>query len=48
MRKKVILICEACLSRNYSALKHKDSKERLVMKKFCKKCNAHTTHKESK
>ncbi|PTK34940.1 50S ribosomal protein L33, partial [Staphylococcus nepalensis] len=22
--------------------------ERLVLKKYCKKCNAHTVHKESK
>ncbi|MFW6319407.1 MAG: 50S ribosomal protein L33 [Bacillota bacterium] len=48
MRKKVILICETCLSRNYTALKHKDSKDRLEMKKYCKRCGKHTTHKESK
>lgn len=48
MRKKVTLICEICLSRNYSVMKHKDAKERLTIKKFCKRCGTHTTHKESK
>ncbi len=48
MRKKVTLICDVCLSRNYTALKHKDDKTRLVRRKYCKKCDAHTTHKESK
>ncbi|MFP4286497.1 MAG: 50S ribosomal protein L33 [Candidatus Izemoplasmataceae bacterium] len=48
MRKKVILICEVCLSRNYTTLKHKESKERLTMNKYCKRCGKHTIHKESK
>lgn len=48
MRKKVILICEVCLSRNYSIYKNKDKKERLETKKFCKRCGEHTLHKESK
>jgi len=48
MREKVILICEVCLSRNYSTYKNKDNKERLEVKKFCKRCNSHTTHKQTK
>ncbi|MDY0210462.1 MAG: 50S ribosomal protein L33 [Acholeplasma sp.] len=49
MREKVILICEECLSRNYSTTKNKQTqKERLEIKKFCTKCNKHTLHKESK
>lgn len=49
MRKKVILVCEECLSRNYTTTKAvgKDS-TRLVVKKFCPKCNKHTIHKETK
>ncbi|ERJ12403.1 50S ribosomal protein L33 [Haloplasma contractile] len=49
MRKKVILACEECLSRNYTSNKntHND-RERLEIKKFCKKCGKHTIHKETK
>ena len=48
MRQKIILICEECLSRNYSTYKNKDKKERLEVKKHCKRCGKHTLHKESK
>jgi len=48
MKKKVILICEECLSRNYTTYKNKDDRTRLELKKYCKTCNKHTTHKESK
>jgi len=49
MREKVILICEECLSRNYTTDRNKlNNKERMVLKKFCKKCNKHTIHKETK
>ncbi|AHB35881.1 50S ribosomal protein L33 [Spiroplasma apis] len=47
--KKVILVCSECLERNYTIQKSSLSqKERLVIKKFCKTCNAHTTHKETR
>ncbi|MCG3085536.1 50S ribosomal protein L33 [Anoxybacillus sp. LAT_35] len=49
MRKKVILACSQCLSRNYTTMKniaHHD--ERLEMKKFCKTCHTHTIHRETK
>ncbi|NLG80987.1 MAG: 50S ribosomal protein L33 [Bacilli bacterium] len=49
MRKKIILICTECLSRNYTTDKNKlNDKERLEIKKFCKHCNKHTLHKETK
>lgn len=48
MRKKRILICEVCLSRNYVVMKKTSETERLSLKKFCRRCNTHTTHKESK
>lgn len=49
MREKVILVCEECLSRNYTTSKNKaTSTQRLEMKKFCPRCNKHTIHKESK
>lgn len=49
MRKKVILICPECLSRNYITTKRQeDSTERLEIKKYCPHCNKCTLHKESK
>ncbi|MEH7386595.1 50S ribosomal protein L33 [Bacillus sp. JJ1521] len=48
MRKKVILACVDCGSRNYSTMKNSTSTERLEMKKFCKTCNSHTNHRETK
>ena len=49
MREKVILICEVCLSRNYTTTKNKTANnQRLEIKKFCPVCNKHTLHKETK
>jgi len=49
MREKVILVCSKCFSRNYTTYKNNTTHNtRLEMKKFCKRCNEHTTHKESK
>ncbi|WP_028400842.1 50S ribosomal protein L33 [Ectobacillus panaciterrae] len=48
MRKKIVLSCTECNSRNYSTMKKAGSAERLEMKKFCKACNDHTIHKETK
>lgn len=49
MRKKVILICSECLSRNYTTTKKVESStERLELNKFCPHCNRYTVHKESK
>ncbi|APR61854.1 50S ribosomal protein L33 [Staphylococcus condimenti] len=46
--KKVPLNCEECGNRNYTVPKNSNLAERLVLKKYCKTCNAHTIHKESK
>ncbi|QGS51401.1 50S ribosomal protein L33 [Spiroplasma tabanidicola] len=47
--KKILLVCEECLSRNYSLQKSTISqRDRLVIKKFCNKCNLRTVHKESR
>ena len=49
MREKVILVCEECLSRNYRTEKNKlNTTTRVVIKKYCPKCNKHTIHKETK
>ena len=47
MRKKVLLICPECLSRNYTTTKKTENNStRLEIKKFCPKCGKHTLHKE--
>lgn len=49
MRKKVILICSECLSRNYTTTKKtEDQTSRIELRKFCPRCGKYTLHKESK
>ncbi len=49
MRQKVILVCEECLSRNYTTTKNKQTTpERLEFLKYCPRCNKKTVHKETK
>ncbi|MBO8178408.1 50S ribosomal protein L33 [Aeribacillus pallidus] len=49
MKKKIILACRECGSRNYSTSNNKSShSERLTIKKYCKTCNSHTVHQETK
>jgi large subunit ribosomal protein L33 len=48
MSDKALLICQECLSRNYDVKKTDKTKGRMEIRKFCKKCNKHTIHKESK
>lgn len=47
-KNKVILVCDECLSRNYSTTKSSLSLERLTLNKFCRRCGKHTPHRESK
>ncbi|MBP2242856.1 large subunit ribosomal protein L33 [Cytobacillus eiseniae] len=47
MRKKVVLACTHCSSRNYSTMNNKET-DRLELKKFCQTCNLHTIHRETK
>ena len=47
-KKKVILTCSVCLSRNYTTEKASSSNRRIELKKYCPKCNKHTLHKETK
>ena len=43
------LQCITCKLINYFSKKNKKKlKERLELKKFCKKCTAHQLHKETK
>ena len=48
MREKVLLICEECLSRNYTTTIKKEGAKNLQIKKYCKRCNKMTLHKISK
>ncbi|PLR84793.1 50S ribosomal protein L33 [Bacillus canaveralius] len=49
MRKKAILACSVCGSRNYSTMSNKQNQaERLELKKFCKTCGMQTIHRETK
>ncbi|WP_091275121.1 50S ribosomal protein L33 [Alteribacillus persepolensis] len=49
MRSKVALACTVCLARNYTTEKNKQKQtDRIEVKKFCKYCNAHTLHRETK
>ena len=47
MREKVILICEECLSRNYTTSKNPQKQvERIELKKYCKNCKKEINSKE--
>jgi large subunit ribosomal protein L33 len=49
MRELFTMECTGCGNRNYNYYKDKKkSKERIVLKKFCKSCRSHTEHKEKK
>lgn len=49
MRIGITLTCEDCKNRNYITNKNKTKMpERFSIKKFCRKCNKRTIHKEAK
>ncbi|MBQ1300437.1 MAG: 50S ribosomal protein L33 [Erysipelotrichaceae bacterium] len=49
MSEKIILTCSECLSRNYTTTRNKQTRtERLEIRKYCKKCEKYTLHKETK
>ena len=47
-RVRVALVCSECDARNYQTTKPRTKTERLEIKKFCKRCDKHTVHRESK
>ncbi|HOU94768.1 MAG TPA: 50S ribosomal protein L33 [Polyangiaceae bacterium] len=48
-RVTVALACTICGSRNYRTTKaRRDGAGALELRKFCRVCNAHTTHLESR
>jgi len=49
MRVKIIMACTECKQRNYNTKKNKQNDpDRIEMKKYCKFCQKHTVHKETK
>ena len=49
MRVRVTLACQDCKRRNYTTMKNKrNDPERIEMQKYCKWCEKHTAHKETK
>jgi large subunit ribosomal protein L33 len=49
MRELVTLACEKCKRRNYSTKKNKRlHPDRVEYRKFCRFCNEHTIHKETR
>jgi large subunit ribosomal protein L33 len=49
MRVLVTLACSACKHRNYTTTKNKrTTPEKLAFRKYCKFCQSHTEHKETK
>jgi large subunit ribosomal protein L33 len=45
----IVLACEECKVRNYSATKNKRThSERVTYKKYCRSCRKHTPHKETR
>ncbi len=49
MRVNIILACQECKQRNYNTSKNKkNNPDRLEIKKYCRFCKAHTSHKETK
>ncbi|MEG6587004.1 50S ribosomal protein L33 [Dendrosporobacter sp. 1207_IL3150] len=49
MRNAVTLACVECKQRNYQSNKNKkNDPDRLEFNKYCKFCQKHTLHKETK
>jgi len=48
-RERITLACSECKQRNYNTKKNKmHTPEKLELNKFCKFCNKHTIHRETK
>jgi large subunit ribosomal protein L33 len=47
-QRKMALACSVCGSRNYIITANPNRTERLEVKKFCKYCQKHTLHRETK
>ncbi|HHW10534.1 MAG TPA: 50S ribosomal protein L33 [Firmicutes bacterium] len=49
MRVGITLECTQCKNRNYRTTKNRrNDPDRLELKKYCRTCRAHTTHRETR
>ena len=49
VREKITLACNDCKRRNYDTVKSKrNSPDRVELKKYCRWCGHHTTHREAR
>ena len=49
MRSGIILACTECRQRNYNMTKEKKNHpDRMETKKYCRFCNSHTLHRETR
>ena len=49
MREIITLACTQCKDRNYSSMKNKrNTPDKVELSKYCRRCNDHTVHKETK
>jgi large subunit ribosomal protein L33 len=49
MRDMVTLACDKCKRRNYNTSRNRRRKpDRMQIKKYCRFCNSHTLHKETR
>ncbi len=47
-RVKIALVCTVCKSQNYIITKNKlEHPDKLLLSKYCRRCQKHTGHKES-
>ncbi|MCO6541512.1 MAG: 50S ribosomal protein L33 [Lactobacillus sp.] len=46
--KKVILECSICGAHNYKTSVSPQHTKRLILKKYCSKCQQHTWHQETR
>jgi large subunit ribosomal protein L33 len=48
-RPHVTLACQECKRRNYITTKNRQNQQgRIEMKKYCRWCRGHTTHRETR
>ena len=49
MRDVILMSCKECKRKNYSTTKNRKTQSgKLEVKKYCKFCDKHTPHKETK
>jgi large subunit ribosomal protein L33 len=49
MRVRITLACNDCKQRNYDTMKNrKNDPDRLEVKKYCRFCKKHTSHRETR